>query len=235
MVDPGTSLGWTEVGITSLDRYGADKLRNLCRQAGQLMTENPPIAVIKGLPIPPPSRDPELGRWIIFVAQADQRRVELLVVPAGDEQPERSFHGRISALAAASELAIDGVLREMGTSKVDATEAQRPGTAIGQEVITVGAASQAVSDEIPPTELGALEKCLALLVVHPDWTDTKIALNAGVNRTTLYKQSFERFRQARAQLKPSLPMGSKSDGIVEAIDDSSLSDTERRRLRSGRH
>ena len=30
-------------------------------------------------------------------------------------------------------------------------------------------------------------RALALLVAHPDWTDVRIAKEAGLNRTTLYK------------------------------------------------
>lgn len=59
-------------------------------------------------------------------------------------------------------------------------------------------------------------KALALLVKHPEWTDTKIAETVGCHRTTLY--NWPRFVAARAAMKDgraSTPRGSKyaGDGV----------------------
>jgi len=63
---------------------------------------------------------------------------------------------------------------------------------------------------------------LALLVQHPDWTDTEIAEAVPCRRQSLY--DWQRFRMARQTLKQtgkkSMPKGSKSaDGGVEAWDE----------------
>lgn len=67
-------------------------------------------------------------------------------------------------------------------------------------------------------------KALALLVDHPDWTDTKIAKAVPCNRTTLYK--WPKFVAARDLVreagKKEMPQGSKDrDHSVEAWDDKS--------------
>jgi len=59
---------------------------------------------------------------------------------------------------------------------------------------------------------------LILLKQHPDWTDTKIAKEAGVRRTSPYRwPEYKKLRQLLR--KPwSLPRGSKGkDGSIEAI------------------
>jgi hypothetical protein len=76
------------------------------------------------------------------------------------------------------------------------------------------------SDRQPPLDPQA--HALALLVQHPDWTNTQIAKAVGVNRTTLY--DWPRFKAARAAYKRAnkdrLPRGCKSqDRDVEAWDD----------------
>jgi len=60
---------------------------------------------------------------------------------------------------------------------------------------------------------------LAMLVDHPDWTDTRIALAVGVNRTTLYDwPNFKKAKEALKQGKKELPRGSKNGktGDMEA-------------------
>jgi len=62
-------------------------------------------------------------------------------------------------------------------------------------------------------------KALALLVEHPDWTDTDIAKAIGVNRTTLYKWGkFKKAKEALKQGKNKYPRGSKNgeSGEIEA-------------------
>jgi hypothetical protein len=52
---------------------------------------------------------------------------------------------------------------------------------------------------------------LAMLVDHPDWSDTKIAKAIGVNRTTLYDwQNFKKAKEALKQGKNEFPKGSKN-------------------------
>lgn len=55
----------------------------------------------------------------------------------------------------------------------------------------------------PTSAMSGEAKVLAVLVDHPDWTDTKIAGAAGVHRTTLY--TYDRFVKAREQLKAGRP------------------------------
>lgn|GEM_PF-1500205 len=73
------------------------------------------------------------------------------------------------------------------------------------------------------TGLTKLEQALALLVNHPDWTDTRIAGAVGVHRTTLYKPKWRTFQRAREAIlsgRDELPSGSKSGrtGLLEAWD-----------------
>ena len=71
-------------------------------------------------------------------------------------------------------------------------------------------------------------RALAVLLEHPDWTDTKIAEMVDCNRTSLYR--CDRFRAARALSKAdgidSQARGSKSDGHVEAWEDGHDEDLE---------
>jgi len=78
---------------------------------------------------------------------------------------------------------------------------------------------------IPPKtdatkNVSAEAKAVAILIDNPDWSDTRIAGEAGINRTTLYK--FPKFREGRRLLKEqgkkSLPSGSKDGetGDMEA-------------------
>ena len=69
--------------------------------------------------------------------------------------------------------------------------------------------------------LTAEEKALALLVNNPKLSDTQIATAVGVNRTTLYKPNWWRYRNARKALKSGrddLARGSKDrdTGRIEA-------------------
>ena len=62
---------------------------------------------------------------------------------------------------------------------------------------------------------------LAMLVEHPDWSDTKIAKAVGVNRTTLYDwPNFKKAKEALKQGQNDLPKGSKNSetGNMEAWD-----------------
>ncbi len=67
--------------------------------------------------------------------------------------------------------------------------------------------------------IGKREAALAMLVTHPDMTDTQIAEAVGVNRTTPYTwPEYKAARQAMASDPP--PRGAKSkDGVIEAIDE----------------
>jgi hypothetical protein len=81
--------------------------------------------------------------------------------------------------------------------------------AIGSEA-REGASSAAV---------GAEGRALALLIAHPELTDTEIAKRVGVNRTTLYK--FDKFKAAKKALKSgrdAIPRGSKINKSVESWD-----------------
>jgi DNA-binding transcriptional regulator YiaG len=63
---------------------------------------------------------------------------------------------------------------------------------------------------------------LAMLVKHPDWSDTKIAKYIGVSRTTLYDwPNFKKAKDALKQGKTDLPRGSKNaeTGDIEAWED----------------
>jgi hypothetical protein len=69
---------------------------------------------------------------------------------------------------------------------------------------------------------------LAMLVEHPDWSDTKIAKAVGVNRTTLYDwPNFKKAKEALKQGKKELPRGSKNGetGDMEAWGADTSADT----------
>jgi hypothetical protein len=72
-----------------------------------------------------------------------------------------------------------------------------------------------------PQKLSAKARALAILVEHQDWSDTKIAKEAGINRTTLYNYpEFKAARKMQKQNKGKIPRGSKDrEGNVEAIDE----------------
>lgn len=71
------------------------------------------------------------------------------------------------------------------------------------------------ADDPPAAQDNALElqdRALALLVRHPEWSDSKIAKTVGVSRTTLYKPSWLAYQRARETLragKQAMPRGSK--------------------------
>jgi len=66
-----------------------------------------------------------------------------------------------------------------------------------------GQGGGAVPTPAPASALSGEARALAALTDHADWTDTKIAEAAGVNRTTLY--TYPRFVQARALLRANGP------------------------------
>ncbi len=80
--------------------------------------------------------------------------------------------------------------------------------------------SDKAADAVEPGPLG---KALGMLVENPEmagWPKTKIAQTVGVNRTTLYRKTWEPFRNACQAMKTTPPRGSKAaDGTIEAIDD----------------
>lgn len=108
----------------------------------------------------------------------------------------------------------------------------KPTPADGQGIsrqVTTGSESKSPDPEDTQTKandssVNAMDgeaRALAVLVKHPDWSDTKIAKEAKVSRTTLYR--YPRFRAARATArdggKASLPKGYKEqDGSLEAYD-----------------
>jgi hypothetical protein len=70
----------------------------------------------------------------------------------------------------------------------------------------------------PGPQLSKCEIALILLAQHPDWTVTRIAKEAQINRTQLYR--CKRFFQALEASKGELPRGMKSaDGRIEAYDE----------------
>lgn len=65
------------------------------------------------------------------------------------------------------------------------------------------------------------ERALALLVSHPEWTNTEVAKAVPCNRTTLYKwKNYRKARKALEQSRQSMPGGSKDaeTGHIEAWD-----------------
>jgi hypothetical protein len=68
--------------------------------------------------------------------------------------------------------------------------------------------------------VSAEAKAVAILIDHPEWSDTRIAHEADINRTTLYKlpKFMEARRLLKEQGKKSLPRGSKDGetGTMEA-------------------
>jgi hypothetical protein len=74
----------------------------------------------------------------------------------------------------------------------------------------------------PPVESQTPEeRALALLVAHPEWSDTQIAKKVGVSRTSVYR--WERFKAARKAMRTteSIPKGTKNGktGDIEAWSD----------------
>lgn len=49
-------------------------------------------------------------------------------------------------------------------------------------------------------ELGPVERALAILVKHPDWSIARITNAVGVHRNTIYKPTWETFRKAKEAL-----------------------------------
>lgn len=82
------------------------------------------------------------------------------------------------------------------------------------------------SDGAP--ELSAEERALALLVRHPEWTQTKMAEAVGVSRQTLYRFSqYQTAREALESGRTDIPRGFKdADGNLEAWECDTFCDTE---------
>jgi hypothetical protein len=70
-------------------------------------------------------------------------------------------------------------------------------------------------------KLSAKARVLAVWTEHPDWSDTKIAKEAGINRTTLYNYiEFKKLRAGQKQDKNRIRRGIKNrDGYIEATDE----------------
>ena len=89
-------------------------------------------------------------------------------------------------------------------------------------------ASPELEPDTPPaqsqgddSQMSGEARALAVLTDHPDWTDKRIAEEAGVHPKTLYR--YERYKTARQMLKDSgragLPRGFKTgDGDIEAYE-----------------
>lgn len=78
--------------------------------------------------------------------------------------------------------------------------------------------------------LKPVERALAILVRHPEWSNTQIAKHIGVSRQTLYKKSFKEFQRAREAMeagRDELPKGGKDGdtGSIEAWDGDTFGDT----------
>jgi hypothetical protein len=84
-----------------------------------------------------------------------------------------------------------------------------------------GAVAQADMKEQPLGEgvsISGEAKALALLVQHPEWTDSQIAKAVGVNRTTLYEwHKFKAAKKARKSGRQETPEGSK-DGETGQVE-----------------
>ena len=72
-----------------------------------------------------------------------------------------------------------------------------------------------------PEKLSAKARVLAVWTEHPEWSNTKIAKAAGINRTTLYDYpEFKNLRATQKEDKKRIRRGSKAkDGTIEAIDE----------------
>lgn len=64
---------------------------------------------------------------------------------------------------------------------------------------------------------------VAVLVEHPEWSDTRVAEAIGVSRTTLYKSNWATYQKTRRLIRARSPRlkGSKKDGSIEAVDPNS--------------
>ncbi len=84
-----------------------------------------------------------------------------------------------------------------------------------------GEPDAAPQPQAPESQMSGEARALAILTDHPDWTDTRIAREAGLHVKTLYKYS--RYKTARGVLKQSgragLPRGFRTDdGDIEAYE-----------------
>lgn len=69
-------------------------------------------------------------------------------------------------------------------------------------------------------KLSGRSKALIMLKQHSDWTDTRIAKEAGVNRQSMYRWPEYKLLRQLLREERSLPRGSKNkDGNIEAIDE----------------
>lgn len=85
---------------------------------------------------------------------------------------------------------------------------------------TTGEIDQGIGHAAMNSKTGGEARALALAIEHPDWTDAKIAMEAGVSRTTVYRwKRFKALRNAHRQKQaPRIRRGSKHDGQIEAED-----------------
>lgn len=96
-------------------------------------------------------------------------------------------------------------------------------TILRQHAGALGVASETPAGALPVNEgqMSGEARALAILTDHPDWTDKRIAEEAGVHVKTLHR--YARFRTARRMVRDSgradLPRGFKTeDGDIEAYE-----------------
>ncbi len=95
-----------------------------------------------------------------------------------------------------------------------------PAAQTDQEAGTSEDAAEERGVEAKP-ELTKEARALATLVEHPEWSDIKIAKEAGCHVRSLYRwKAFTGARVAQKEVKADIPKGSKSsDGTIEAWDE----------------
>jgi hypothetical protein len=119
-------------------------------------------------------------------------------------------------LADIAELLDEGARRDRQTARAEGEKRlAADGSGAGDDGGTRGNAGNVES------KIGAEARALAILVKHPEWNDTRIAKEAKVNRTQLYR--YPRYQAARASVKDAgkadLPKGHKTqDGDLEAYE-----------------
>lgn len=100
-------------------------------------------------------------------------------------------------------------------------EADKKPTSGGQ----AGATPELTTPEPPVSPMAAsasvVDRALAVLVLHQDWTNTQIAMEVGTHPKYLSSKDCQKFKAARAAIRASsIPSGSKGkDGTIEAIGD----------------
>lgn len=113
IIDRETGKGWTQCDIAAgCDRYAEEKLHNLCGEAGRLLPADAWNGSLHGLSMPSPVQNPDIGRWLLYVASVTKLGTTGPTVDLGpfvQQGQADSFTGRIGWLPAACALAIDQI------------------------------------------------------------------------------------------------------------------------------